>query len=112
MSSEGSSDQSCVHKGAGYDEVFLSSQDDLDTSYDERVLSTNSPSTEEDEDLDMDESKSDSDDKEDVVSAEPPIQSVIGPNGLSKFIMPPLWMIDDFNSSIKQKHSNTLREKY
>ena len=103
MSSEGSSDQSCVRKGAGYDEVFLSSRDDPDTSYDERVLSANSPSMEEDEDLDMDGSKSDSNDKEDVVSAEPPIQSVIGPDGLSEFIMLPLWMIDDFNSSIKKK---------
>ena len=112
MSSEGSSDQSCVRKGEGYDEVFLPSQDDPDTSYDERVLSANSPSREEDEDRDMDGSKSDSNDKEDVVSAEPPIQSVIGPDGLSEFIMLPLWMINDFNSSIKQKHFNTLREKY
>ena len=26
--------------------------------------------------------------------------------------MLPLWMINDFNSSIKQQHFNTLKEKY
>ena len=29
-----SSEQSCVRKGKGYDEVYSSSQDDPDTSYD------------------------------------------------------------------------------
>ena len=29
MSSEASSEQLCVHEGAGYDEVYLSGQDDL-----------------------------------------------------------------------------------
>ena len=35
MSSEVSSDQSCVCDRAGDDEVYLSGQDDLGTSYDE-----------------------------------------------------------------------------
>ena len=59
MSSEASSKQLCVCEEAGYDEVYPSCQDDLDSSYSEKVLSTNSPSEEEDEDSDMDRSKSD-----------------------------------------------------
>ena len=111
MSSEASSEQSCVHEGAGYDEVFLLGQDDPDTSYDERVPSTNSPSMKEDEDLDVDGLEDDSND-DDLDSAKPPIQSVMGPNGLRELIILPLWTINDFNSSIKQKHFNMLREKY
>ena len=60
----------------------------------------------------MDGSESDSNDEGDIVSSESPIQFVIGPNDLREFIMLPLWTINDFNSSIKQKHFNTLREKY
>ena len=111
MSSEVSSDQSCVCEGVGYDEVYLSSQDDLGTSYDERVLSSNSPSVEEAEDLDVDELKVDSND-EDIGSAEPPTQTVIGPDGFRQFILLPLWMVNDYNSTIKKKHFDTLREKY
>ena len=90
MSSEALSEQSCVCKGASYNEVFLSSQDDPDTSYDERIPFANSSFTEDVKDLDMDGSESDSNDEEDMVSAEPPIQSVRGPNGLREFIMLPL----------------------
>ena len=42
-------------------------------------------------------------------SAEPPIQSVIGPDGLREFIMLPLWMVNDFTSLIKESHFKTLR---
>ena len=104
-----SSEQSCVCEGPSYDEVYPLGQDDLDTSSEERVLSANSPSTE-DDDLDGNESKSDS--NEDIGNDEPPIQYVIGPDGFKEFIMLSLWTINDFNSSIKQCHSNTLREKY
>ena len=48
MSSEASSKQLCVREEAGYDEVYPSCQDDLDSSYFEKVPSTNSPSEEED----------------------------------------------------------------
>ena len=106
MSSEASSEQSCVHEGASYDEVYSSSQDDPNTSYDGRVPSANSPSMEEDGDLVVDGSEGDSN------GAEPPIQSVIGPDGFRQFILLPLWAVNDFNSSIKKKHFDTLREKY
>ena len=58
----------------------------------------------------MDGSESGSNDN--LVSAEPPIQSIIGPDGLREFIILPLWMMNDFRSTIKEKHFNTLREKY
>ena len=110
MSSEASSEQSCVHKGVNYDKVFPLGQDDPSTSCDERNPSANSPSTKGDENLDVDRSEGDSNDED--LSAEPLIQSVIGPDGFREFIMLPLWTINDFNSTIKQKHFNTLREKY
>ena len=115
MSSEASSEQSCLRKGAGYDKVYPSGQDDPSTSYDERVPSANSPFVEEDEDLDVDGSEGDSggdSNGEDVDNAEPPIQSIIGPNGLREFLLLPLWTVNDFNSSIKEKHFETLRERY
>ena len=80
MSSEVSSDQSCVRDGAGYDELYSSGQDDLGTSYDEQVPSSNSSSAEGDEDVDVDGSKGNSND-EDIVSVEPSSQSIIGPDG-------------------------------
>ena len=116
MSSEASSEQSCVCEGAGYNEVYLSGQDDPGTSYFERVPSTNSPSKEEDEDLNVDKSKSDtngnSDGEKNVENVESPIRSIIGPDGLRNFILPLMWMVNDFNLTIKRKHFNTLRERY
>ena len=108
--SSASSKQSYVCEGAGYNEVFPSSQDDPNTSYDEKDPLANSPSIE-DEDSDVDRPKGDSND-DDIEIGEPPIQSIIGPNGFREFIMLPLWTINDFNSSIKQQHFNTLKEKY
>ena len=110
MSSKALSDQSWVYEGAGYDEVFPSGQGDLGTSNSERVLLANSSSVGEDENMDVDGSESDSND--DLADDEPPTQSVIGPDGFREFIMIPLWTINDFNSSIKQTHFNTLKEKY
>ena len=82
--SNASSNQSCVCEGADYDEVFPSGQNDLGTSSEERNQSATSPSTW-DEGLDTDRLKGDFADGLD--DAEPPIQSVIGLNGLRKFIM-------------------------
>ena len=108
--SSASSEQSCIREGAGYNEVFLSSQNDPNISYDERDPSANSPSTE-DEHLDVDRPKGDSNDN-DIDIGEPPIQSIIGLDRFREFIMLSLWTINDFNLSIKQQHFNKLREKY
>lgn len=63
--------------------------------------------------MDEDGSKSDtdiaSDDKE---SNKSPIRLVIGPNDLRNFIHPLIWTVNDFNSTIQQKHFKTLRERY
>ena len=64
-----------------------------------------------DEDVDVDGSKDDLNDKY-IVSVEPFSQSVVGPDGLRQFILLPLWTVNDFRSTIKQKHFDTLREKY
>ena len=107
--SSASSNQSFVCEGAGYNEVFLSGQNDLGTSSEERNPSATSPSTK-DEDLDMDRSEGDS--TEGIVNAEPLIQSIIGPDRLREFIILHLWMVNDFISTIKQSHFNTFRDKY
>ena len=113
MSSEVSSEQSCVRNGTGYDKVYSSGQDHLGTSYDERVSFANSPYAEEDEDVDESEADSGGDsNNEDIDNAELPIQSIIGPNGLREFLLLPLWTVNDFNSSIKKKHFEALKERY
>ena len=60
----------------------------------------------------VDGSESDSKEDEDIGNDEPPIQSIKGPDGFRQFILLPLWMVNDFNSTIKKKHFETLREKY
>ena len=105
-----SSEQLCVREGASYNEVFPSNLNDPDTLSDERDPSTTSPSIG-DEDMDVDGSEGDLN-GDDIDIGEPPIQSVVGPDGFRKFIMLPLWTINDFISSVKQTHFNTLREEY
>ena len=43
---------------------------------------------------------------------EQPIKSVVGADGLREFIMLPEWTVNDFRSTIKDKHFNTLRANY
>ena len=43
----------------------------------------------------------DSDSKESIENVESPIRFVIGLNGLRKFFLPLMWMVNDFNSTIK-----------
>ena len=115
MSSKASSEQSCLHEGVGYDEVYASGQDDLGTSYSERVPSANSPSKEEEEDSDVDSSKStsrDSDDEENIENAEFLIRSIIGLDSFRKFILPLMSMVNDSNSTIKRPHFDTFWERY
>ena len=99
--SSASSNQSCVCKKAGYNEVFPLGQNDPDTSSEERNPLDTSPSTR-DEDLDMDRSEGDS--TNGLVSVESPTQSVIGLDGLREFIILPLWMVNNFISTIKESY--------
>jgi len=107
MSSEASSEQLCVREGVGYDEVYSSGQNDLGASYSKRVPSANLPSEEEDEDSDVDKSESDtnrdSDGEENVENVESPIRSIIGPDSLRNFVLPLMWTVNDFNSTIKEQ---------
>ena len=62
-----SSNQSCVHDGVGYDEMYLSGHKDPNVSSEERSPSTSSSS---DEDLEMEKPEGDSSD--DLIDTNPP----------------------------------------
>ena len=86
--------------------MYPSGHKDHDSPREERSLCTSSPSSR-NEDMEMgglEESSSD--------DAEPPIQSVVGPDGLREFIMLPQCTVNVFNSTIKDNHFKTLRTKY
>ena len=104
-----SSNKSCVRDGAVYDEVFPSGQNDLGTSNEERNLSATSPSTW-DKDLGADKSVGDSSDG--LIGAELPVQSIIGRYGFREFTMFPIWMVNDFTSTIKETHFKMLKAKH
>jgi len=103
------SNQSFVREGAGYEEVYPSGQKDPNTLSEERYPSATSPSSR-DEGLEKDRPKGESSDNLD--GDEPPIQSIIGPNGPKEFIMLPLWTVNDFRSTIKELHFKSLRAKF
>ena len=104
--SSASSNELCVHNEAGYDEMYPLSHKDPDISREER-----SPlaSSSRDDDLEIERLGGGSSDG--LIGDEPPIQSVIGPNGLREFILLPSWMINDFISKIKESHFKTFRDK-
>ena len=54
----------------------------------------------------------DSDSKESIENVESPIRFIIGPDGLRKFVLPLMWTVNDFNSTIKRPHFDTLWERY
>ena len=74
-----SSNHSFVRDGAGYDEVYPLGHKDLDNQSEERSLLASSPSSR-DEGLEMEELKDDF--IQDLEDTEPPIQSVVGLDGL------------------------------
>ena len=82
--SSASSNQSCVHEGADYDEVYLLGQNDPGTSSEDKDSSATSPS--QDEEID----KSEDSHSDGLVDADPSVQSIIGPDGLREFIMFPI----------------------
>ena len=101
-----SSNQSVVHDRADYKEVYPSRHKDQESPSEERSPST-SPSSSTNEDMEMASPEEVSDDGE-----EQPIKSVVGANGLREFIMLPEWTVNDFRSTIKEKHFNTLRANF
>ena len=103
------SNHSFVRDGADYDEVYSSGHKDHDNPSEERILSTSSPSS---RDEGLEKEKLEDDLLQDLDDNEPPIQSVVGPDGLRKFIMLHIWTVNDFISTIKEPHFKTLRGKY
>ena len=100
-----SSNQSVVCDGADYEDVYPSGHKDQKSPSEERSPSISSPSSK-NEDMEMVESEEGSDDGE-----EEPIKSVIGTNALREFVMLPKWTVNDFTSTIKEKHFSTLKSK-
>ena len=107
--SSASSNQSFVRNGVGYDEVYPLGCKDPDSPSEDRSPSASSPSSR-DEGLETERPEDGS--REGLDDAEPPIQFVIGLDGLREFIMLPIWTVNDFISTIKESHFKTLREKY
>ena len=104
--SSASSNQSVVHVEANYEEVYPSGHKEQESPSEERSPSTSSPSLT-NEDMEMANPEEGSDDGE-----EQPIKSTVGADGLREFIMLPKWTVNDFISTIKEKHFNTLRTNY
>ena len=102
-----SSNQSCVRNRASYDEMYPSGQKDPDVSREER-----SPSASSSRDDDLEIKGLEGGFSHGLIGDKPPIQSVIGPDGLRELILLPLWMVNDFMSKIKRPHFKTLRDKY
>ena len=103
--SSASSNQSFVHDGAGYEEVYPSGYKDQD-DLSERSLSASSPSSK-NEDMEVAEPEEGSIDGEDQR-----IKSIVGTNGLREFVMLPEWTVNAFTSTIKEAHFKTLRANY
>ena len=103
------SNQSCFRDGVGNNKVYPSGHKDPDGLSEDRSPSTSSPSSR-DEGLETKRPKDDF--REGLDDAEPLVQSVMGPDGLRKFIILPLWIVNDFSSTIKESHFKTLRAKF
>ena len=104
--SSASSNQSVVHDGTDYEEVYPVGHKDQESPSEERSPSA-SPSSLTNEDIEMAGLEEVFDD-----GKEQPIKSVVGADGLREFIMLLEWMVNDFRSTIKDKHFNILRANY
>ena len=100
------SNQSIIYDRADYEEVYLSGHKDQESPSEERSPSASSLSST-NEDMEMADPEKAFDDDE-----EQQIKSIVGVDGLREFIMLPEWMMNDFNSTIKEKHFSTLRANY
>ena len=95
-----------VRDGTKYEEVYPSGHRDPDSPDEERSPSASSSSST-NEDTKMVEPKDASDNGEDQA-----LGSVIGANGLRKFIMLPEWTVHKFTSVIKEKHFSIFRANF
>ena len=101
-----SKNQSVIRDGTDYEDVYPSGHVDQESPGEDRSPSISSSSST-NEDTEMAEPVEIFDDDE-----EQTLRSVIGANGLRKFIMLPEWTVNNFVSTIKENHFKTLRENY
>ena len=104
--SSASSNQSFLRDGAGYEEVYPSSNRDPDDLSEERSPSASSLSSK-NEDIEVAELEEGSDDGKDQR-----IKSVVGADGLREFVMLLEWTVNAFMSTIKEPHFKSLRANY
>ena len=101
-----SSNQSVVRDRADFEEVYPSGHKDQESPGEERSSSSSSSSST-NKDMEMAEQEEVSDD-----SKEQALKSIVGADGLREFIMLPEWTVNNFKSTIKEKHFNTLRDNF
>ena len=92
--------------------MYPSGQDNPGAFYSESVSSANSPFEEEEEDSDVDGLESSTNEDSDEENVKSPIRSVVSPDSLRKFVLPFMWTVKNFNSTIKRKHFYPLPDKY
>ena len=107
--SNASSNQLFVRDGAGYDEVYPSSHKDPNSPSEEKSSSASYPFS---RDKGLEAERLEDDSSEGLDDAEPPVQSVMGPEGLKEFIMLPIWTVKEFAIAIKESYFKTPRDKY
>ena len=101
-----SSNQSVVHDGVDYEEVFPSDHKEQESTSEDRSLSTSSSSlTNEDREMAVPQEVSDDGEGQQV-------RFVVGVDGLREFIMLPEWTVHNFRSTIKENHFNTRRDNF
>ena len=101
-----SSNQLVVHDGVDYKEVYSFGHRDQESPSEERSRSASSSSST-NEDMEMADQEEVSDDDE-----EQTLKSIVGADGLREFIMLPEWTVNNFMSTIKEKHFKTLRDSF
>ena len=104
--SSASSNQLVVRDGVDYEEVYPSGHKDPESPGEKRSPSASSSSST-NEDMEMVDQEEVSDDGE-----EQTLRFVVGANGLREFIMLSEWTVNNFVSTIKENHFETLRENF
>ena len=102
--SSASSNQSFVHDGAGYEELYPSGYKDQD-KLSKRTPSATSPSST-NEDMELVELEEGSD------GGGEGLKSVVRADRLREFVMLPEWAVNNFRSTIKEMHFKTIRAIY
>ena len=104
--SSASSNQSVVHDGVDYEEVYPSSHKDQESPGEDRSPSASSSSSTSEDVEEVEQEEASNDDEGHIV------RSVIGADGLREFVMLPEWTVNNFTSTIKENHFKIFRDNY